>query len=246
MNCAISAHSCSPTAPLWVRSGEEKDVRYRETTRHGFTLIELLVVIAIIATLAAMLLPALQNAKESARDIYCKNNLRQVYLATYHYCSDFEQYAPFLWWQDVSAAWHSGGGNWYSGGLLNAYVNSPVHIFACPSSNPIQRWYPAGHEHYPDDIEYGINFGCANYKLEGPYWGSVDASPSNFLLYGEGGHPTVVYLGYLDKNWFDDYALWPHRSLTAMNVVFCDSHVASWKQVFDAGTWQDALGSGID
>jgi prepilin-type N-terminal cleavage/methylation domain-containing protein len=73
------------------------------STSRAFTLIELLVVIAIIAILAAMLLPALARAKEKAIRVKCMNNVKQISLATFLYCSDNHDHMP-----DMSM----GGGAW--------------------------------------------------------------------------------------------------------------------------------------
>lgn len=59
-----------------------------------FTLIEILVVISIIAVLCSMLLPALRNARETAKTIYCSNNEKQMGAALTGYMGDFNDWLP--------------------------------------------------------------------------------------------------------------------------------------------------------
>jgi prepilin-type N-terminal cleavage/methylation domain-containing protein len=62
--------------------------------KYGFTLVELLVVIAIIAILAALLLPAVQAAREAARRIQCTNHVKQITLALLNHESTYLSFPP--------------------------------------------------------------------------------------------------------------------------------------------------------
>jgi prepilin-type N-terminal cleavage/methylation domain-containing protein len=77
--------------PIQLRVAAGRPRRGRPT---GFTLVELLVVIAIIGVLVALLLPAIQAAREAARRAQCTNNIRQIAIATHNYHDSRKELPP--------------------------------------------------------------------------------------------------------------------------------------------------------
>jgi prepilin-type N-terminal cleavage/methylation domain-containing protein/prepilin-type processing-associated H-X9-DG protein len=84
----------------------------------GFTLVELLVVIAIIGILVALMLPAVQAAREAARRVQCQNNLHQIGIALHNYHDTNRRFPPGLVWPNRT---------FWSGHLLPYLEQKPMY-----------------------------------------------------------------------------------------------------------------------
>ena len=150
-------------------------------TRRAFTLIELLVVIAIIAILIALLLPAVQQAREAARRSQCKNNLKQLALATHNY-AEASNMLPISASIDMSVSTTGNNGSWGVLGRLLPYLDqAPLYnkvnltvawdnqlaidgmvipVYVCPSDPNGRRLRdPGSGRPKLNPTTYGFNYG---------------------------------------------------------------------------------------
>jgi prepilin-type N-terminal cleavage/methylation domain-containing protein len=137
------------------------DSRY--TRRAGFTLIELLVVIAIIAILAAMLLPALAQAREKARQAACMNNEKQIGLGTILYIDDNKSIIPTACILNAGYAGRMYDHRRFAQEMVAPYINAD-QTFICPS-DPAPVAIYNGNEAIPRlPVSYGINTNPLQYE----------------------------------------------------------------------------------
>jgi prepilin-type N-terminal cleavage/methylation domain-containing protein/prepilin-type processing-associated H-X9-DG protein len=183
--------------------------------RRGFTIVELLVVIAIIGALVALLMPAIQAARESARRAQCKSNLRQIALALTRYLDQQGERGKFP--EVAKLPKTENPGNLPSlFDVLADYCEHNRELFHCPSDYykaPEDKPELAQFESYFD--REGLSYEYPSLILAGKTRPEVLDDP--ILAYGGSGTVWIVY----DFGPFHG----PPGESNARNFAYLDGHV---------------------
>ena len=221
-------------------------------SKRAFTLVELLVAIAVIGVLAALLVPALERAREAARTAACASNLRQLAAAALSYAG--ENRGQFPWGMRVEngemACWDFtvGADGAARPGLLWKHVPGAGagQVLQCPS-------FLGGNANWRGDPYTGYNYNCSYVgKVEGDPGGraapallSQIGDPARTALFGDGqyaGGANKFMRAPVRDRAFDGSGSgireagtqgFRHRGRT--NVAFCDGHVASLDKPYRKG-----------
>ncbi|MCC7191630.1 MAG: prepilin-type N-terminal cleavage/methylation domain-containing protein [Phycisphaeraceae bacterium] len=219
----------------------------RAHLRCAFTLVELLVVISIIALLLAMLLPALNNARQVASLLKCSSNLRQIEASDIYYQNDNrEWFLPNDRWVWQAAFYTSTAPSAYRwSGYGNSALYRNAHPFKCPlvlKGSPYDGPYMEGVEQittYEFDSAGTAIYMCVSDYVSGSGLhganGTVMASPYFTLRRsGELAHSPSVVLAFADTIGGVsrmDYSTFGfafrHMSWKSGPAAFADGHVAT-------------------
>ena len=149
----VKTHAQWETSMVRANSISESPNFQVEKSIRGFTLVELLVVITIIGILIALLLPAVQAAREAARRAQCCNNLKQIGLALHLYHEaltvlppDYDGWAwsarilPFVENANISTSINYTAGSWYGSNILpnTTLIKTILPFYQCPSAPPLK------------------------------------------------------------------------------------------------------------
>lgn len=179
----------------------------------GFSLIELLVVIVVIGILASMLVPALAKAKQLARSAHCKNNLRQLGIASLLYSQESDD--------DLPGSAH-GGNSWLAS--LSPYTGT--NVFRCLNDRTEQRLYSyALNDFLVHGLVPGHDF-SHRLKIPAPSATLLMAEKSDNYRGGDHFHFADRFDGGYTPAAFDAQVA-TKRHLENSNYLYIDSHVDS-------------------